>query len=98
MHLQNEKHNLMVRKIYAMKGLQMAKQIEFDTKLLAKKRFNMENLIHAKFNKLACSLDRLTHADVVWLSKVEDFFIKNEYVTERQIEVLDSIIKRHVCN
>ena len=72
-------------------------QLTFDMQKLTEKRFTLKSLVSAKFNRLASSIDKLTHSDVVWLSRVEDFFIKNEYVTERHVEVLDSIIKRHVA-
>lgn len=58
------------------------------------KRFTLDRLIYAKLDKLAEHLDKLTHSDLVWLSRVEDFFIKYEYVTERQVAVIDSILNR----
>ncbi len=70
-------------------------QLEFDRKALEQKKFTLANLIRAKMNRLADKIDLLSHSDVVWLSRVEDFFLEKEYVTERHVEVLDSIIKRH---
>jgi hypothetical protein len=83
------------------KGLFMAKtrethgQIEFDRTKLIQKRFNICNLVNAKLNSIAQKLDKLTFSEVVWLSKIEDFFFKNEYMTERQMEVLDTILKKY---
>ena len=70
-------------------------QLEFDRDKLINKRFTLGLLVESKLNKLAIHLDQLTHSDVVWLSRVEDFFHLYEYLTPRQIEVIDSIFKRH---
>lgn len=69
-------------------------QLEFDRVKLSEKRFTLQSMVSAKFDKLANRIDQLTHSDVIWLSRVEDFFHKNEYLTERQSQVLDSIFKR----
>jgi hypothetical protein len=55
----------------------------------------MKNLVSAKFDRLSNCMDKLSHSDVIWLSRVEDFYLKNEYVTERQVQVLDSIVKKY---
>lgn len=72
------------------------RQLEFDRKKLVQKRFSLSLMVNAKLNSIAKIMDKLSHSDVVWLSKVEDFFHQNEYLTERQTEVLDSILKRHL--
>lgn len=70
-------------------------QTSFDYDQLADKRFTMKNLVSAKFDRLSNCMDKLSHSDVIWLSRVEDFYLKNEYVTERQVQVLDSIVKKY---
>lgn len=72
-----------------------SQQLEFDVNDLQTKRFTLSNMVNAKLNKLAYHMDRLTHSDVVWLARVEEFFSLNEYITERQSKVLDSILTRH---
>lgn len=70
-------------------------QLSFNRELLIQKKFTIQQLVKSKLDKLAKHLDELTHSDVVWLSRVEDFFFQNEYLSQRQVEVIDSIIKRH---
>ena len=70
------------------------KQLTFDKDALAAKRFTLDRLIESKFNRLSEHMENLSHSDVVWLSRVEDFFVKCGYVTERQVSILDSIYNR----
>jgi hypothetical protein len=74
---------------------QESEQLEFQGFLFANKRFTLKNMVDKKFDFLASKLDSLTHQQVVWLSRIEDFFIKTDYITERQSSVVDSIIKQH---
>ena len=70
------------------------KQIEFDRQILIQKRFTLDNMIQAKLNQLSDKMHKLKHSDLIWLSRVEDFYHQNEYLTEKQINVLDSIVNR----
>lgn len=69
----------------------MAKNKQTD---IFEKRFSIEKMVQSKFDSLSESLDKVSFSDVVWLSRIEDFYLKNEYITERQMSVLDSISKR----
>ena len=70
------------------------KQLEFDRDVLFEKRFTIDKLVNSKLNQLADRMHVLTYQQLVWLSRIEDFHFKYEYLTERQIEVLDSIVLR----
>lgn len=70
-------------------------QLEFDRAKLQNKRFTISRLVTAKLNSLSAHMEKLTHADVVWLSRVEDFFHNNEYLTERQTAVVDTILDKY---
>lgn len=71
------------------------KHQQLDLTPINQKRFSIENLVKAKLDKLSNKLDKLTYSDVVWLSRVEDFLTQHEYLTERQMSVLDTIVNRH---
>lgn len=70
------------------------KQLAFDREVLMQKRFTIERSIGAKLDQLADKLHELEHSDIVWLSRIEDFFHKYEYLSKRQMEVLDSIVRK----
>ena len=70
-----------------------AQLVLFNTDISVK-RFTIERMLVAKLDRLSMHIDKLTHSDVVWLSRIEEFFQRNEYLTERQSAVLDSIIER----
>lgn len=58
------------------------------------KRFSIDKMVINKFDSLANHLEKISHSDVVWLSRIEDFYLQHEYLTPRQFGVLDSISKR----
>ena len=70
-------------------------QLEFKETSINAKRFSIEKMLLAKLETLSTKLDSLQFSDVVWLSRIEDFFNKYEYVTERQIQTLDAISKKY---
>jgi hypothetical protein len=75
-------------------------QIEFATEQLdmespfRKKRFSVQRMIEAKFTYLSANIERLTHSEIVWLSRIEEFFIQYCYLTERQTQVLQQVVER----
>jgi hypothetical protein len=60
---------------------------------IQQKRFNITAAVNAKLDNLEANIHKLTFAEIVWLSRLEDFFIKTEYLTERQIGILDVMAK-----
>ena len=72
------------------------KQTEFNRDILIQKRFTLDKMISAKLNQLSDKMHKLKHSDLIWLSRVEDFYHQHEYLTEKQINVLDSIVSRTV--
>jgi hypothetical protein len=61
---------------------------------IQQKRFNITAAINAKLDCLETNIHKLRFAEVVWLSRLEDFFLKTEYLTERQIEILDVMMRK----
>lgn len=72
-----------------------AKQLEFKETMIASKRFSIERMVLAKLETLSTKLDSLQFSDVVWLSRIEDFYNKYEYITERQMQTLDTISSKY---
>lgn len=72
-----------------------SKQLEFKETSITSKRFSIERMVVAKLESLSTKLDSLQFSDVVWLSRIEDFFNKYEYITERQMQTLDTIAKKY---
>lgn len=70
-------------------------QLEFKETMIRSKRFSIERMVLAKLETLSTKLDSLQFSDVVWLSRIEDFFNKYEYVTERQMQTLDTIVNKY---
>lgn len=71
-------------------------QLDLWSKGLSYRRFTLERMLIAKLDRLADGIDKLSHSDVIWLSRIEEFFNKHQYITDRQSAVLDSIVERHV--
>lgn len=74
---------------------QKPKQLLLWKSTIQNKRFTLEKMLIAKLNILSKNIDQLSHAEVVWLSRIEDFFSQHEYITQRQSEVVDLIMQRN---
>lgn len=70
------------------------KQLELERASIGMRRFSIDRMVMTKLDRLAEKIDHLSYADLVWLERIEKFFIKHEYLTENQMRVLDSIGKR----
>lgn len=71
------------------------KQISFKITPIQAKRFSIDSMVKAKLDHLSTNIKKLKYNDLVWLSKIEDFFFKYEYLTEKQVRVLDTIFDRN---
>lgn len=62
------------------------------------KLFSIKTLSDSKIKFLQSKLHSLTFQEVTWLSRIEDFYNEKEYLTEKQIEVLNSLVNKHSLN
>lgn len=57
------------------------------------KVFSLQTLTNAKIKFLEDRLEDLTFSEVTWLSKIEEFYREKEYITEKQVNVLHSMVQ-----
>lgn len=62
--------------------------------IFQQRRFTLQRFFNAKLQLLADNLHQLTYCDLTWLTRVEEFMNKYDYLTEKQIHVIESIISR----
>jgi hypothetical protein len=68
---------------------------QLELPIFSNKRFSINKMVNAKLDALARIITELSHSEIVWLSRIEDFFLKTDYLTERQCDLVDSILKSH---
>jgi hypothetical protein len=77
-------------------SIEITKQLRFQGMAEINRRFNPKTYINYRLDYLAVSIPQLSVDEIVWLSRLEDFFIKHNYMTRKQLRVLDQIFKRHL--
>ena len=66
-----------------------------ETSKIREKLFTIKTASEAKINFLKNNLHKLSFQEITWLSRMEDFFLDKEYLTEKQLEVLSSLVVKH---
>lgn len=88
---------LMRRK--AVKDSKTHEQLSFDdvnvNTVLTKRVFDLKEVTYKKFYKLSEYVSFLKHHDVVWASRIEEFYLEHEYLTEKQHAILDGLIEKY---
>jgi hypothetical protein len=62
---------------------------------IKQKLFSIKTIAEAKIQFLQKHLHKLSFQEMTWLSRMEDFYLDKEYLTEKQIEVLNSLVMKH---
>lgn len=65
---------------------------------LQEKRISIENSIISKFKVLSKQLHRFSYSQVIWLSRFEMQFIEKGYLSERQCDIIDNVIRAYQLN
>lgn len=66
-----------------------------DTATVKEKLFSIKTASEAKINALQSQLHKLSFQEITWLSRMEDFYLDKEYLTEKQLDVLSSLVSKH---
>lgn len=64
-------------------------------KLITEKLFSIQKLAESKIQFLVKHLHKLSFQECTWLSRMEEFYTTKEYLTEKQIEVLNSLVVKY---
>lgn len=67
-------------------------QMSFNLGPIQARIFSIRNLTEAKIRFLETKMESLTFGEMSWLATIEDFFRKKNYITEKQVSVLDAIV------
>ena len=73
------------------RGKHMAKKKD----TIKDKLFSIKTISEAKIQYLHTNLHKLSFQELMWLSRMEDFYLDKEYLTEKQIEVLNTLVHKH---
>ena len=59
-----------------------------DESPIKEKLFSIKKISQAKINYLQSKLHVLNYQEMVWLSRMEDFYTQYEYLTEKQLTIM----------
>lgn len=77
----------------------MARLRKINEKMVLKEKlFSVKTLSESKINFLHTKLHVLSYQEMICLSRMEDFYFQHEYLTEKQIQVLSSLVNKHSLN
>lgn len=62
---------------------------------IKEKLFSIKTASEAKIKVLHSQIHKLTFQEITWLSRMEDFYLDKEYLTEKQLDVLSSLVAKH---
>lgn len=71
-------------------------QGQFPLGLITERRFTIQKAVDKKMSALERCLDRLPYSDVVWLERIEKFWLDHDYITEKQMLVLQKVYDRNI--
>jgi hypothetical protein len=69
--------------------------MQFPVGVITERRFSIQRAVDKKMATLEKVIDRLPYGDIVWLERIEKFWMDHDYLTEKQMLVLQKVYDRN---
>lgn len=74
---------------------QMDFNFESASKEIQTRMFTLENVVKKKFTCLYNHIENMPMSDIRWLSRIEEFYSEKEYLTDKQMDIVDRFLKKY---